>query len=290
MSEKQFKEKLEQLAADLIPENTDLWPGIHDKMNIPAVNKPYGKARQPKRNLWLRITAVPLIIFLLIGLIFIVPEGRAWAQEAFRFFTHAESNKLPTQTWQYHPTYTPTATATPTFLPGTPTPTPLPPTLAPPTPTPDPANIYDVSLEFSEVQKLADYTIWIPTWLPNTQSFTGASYEEEYKITRLFYGAGLVFKQQRIPMSDDCDLCGMVGANAYIQLVEIGSYTGEFVTGGWNLTEDGPVWSSIPSAITMRWQNEDMAFELFYMGSIGGVTKSDFIKIAESLQEYVPED
>ena len=85
-------------------------------------------------------------------------------------------------------------------------------------------------------------------------------------------------------MTDPCDLCGKVGADAAIQEVSINGVYGEYAEGVWKLTDKGPEWVSDPYLKTMRWQEEGMACELLYMGPPETLSKEEMIVIAGSIK------
>ncbi len=80
-----------------------------------------------------------LTLLLALGMIFVLPQGRAWANNILRFFTRSESNQLPIQSWQL---------------------TPLP-TLG--TPTADPASIIDADQGIEEIQQKAGFDVYVPS-------------------------------------------------------------------------------------------------------------------------------
>jgi hypothetical protein len=214
-----------------------------------------------------RAYAVTGLTFMVaIAMLVFTPQGRAWAQELIHFFTRAESDTLPVQSWQLTP--------------------------IPATESPDPGFIFNQAV--MNVGKQAGFDLLEPTWMPDILTFEGASYDPDHNIARTFYrykggGAdittnGLVVRQEPFQTADNCELCGLVGATAAIETVQIGSITGEYVVGVWKLTDSGPVWESDPYMQTLRWQVDGMAFELSYMGNPPDVTKADLIAIAESMK------
>ncbi len=211
-------------------------------------------------------TGVVFILALLLAgiLIFTTPGGRAFAQSVLSFFTRAKSDTLPTQTWQMS---TPNATEAGTS---------------------DPSSILDANLTIEEAEHLAGFDILKPTYTPQFLSFSGASYESDHRIVRIFYryvqSNGLVIREEPYVNTEDCELCGEVGASADVETVQIGDTTGEYVEGVWKLTDNGPVWESDPYLKTLRWQANSMAFELIYMGPPDTLTKEDLIKVARNLK------
>ncbi len=212
-----------------------------------------------------RLAAIILLAFLIAaGLLVATPQGRALAQEVLRFFTRAQSDTLPLQPWQMTPL--PTAVGTP---------------------TPDPASMNAANQAIADVAQQAGFEVLAPAWLPDVLSFSGASFDSEHDIARLFYKYwdtnGLVLSEQPFQRTEDCQLCGMVGASAEVQSVPIGDVTGEYAQGVWKLTDNGPVWQSDPYMKTLRWEQNGLAFELLYMGRPDSVTQVDLLQIAGSL-------
>lgn len=218
--------------------------------------------RSTRQGLRLRF-GLGMAASLIVVVFFLTPQGQALAQEMLQFFTRAENNELPVQSFPL---------------------TPLP---VSGTRTPNPASIIDANLEITEVELQAGYDVFEPSWIPSNLTFAGASIEDPI-IVRIFYRYmdtnGLVFRQEPVPGAKDCELCNMVGPEASVAEVAIGNTTGEYVEGVWKLTEQGPVWESDPYLKTMRWQMNGMAFELLYMGPPDTLSMEDMIAIAESIK------
>jgi hypothetical protein len=265
----QLQTMLYHLAEEAKPaQQIDLWPSIQvtlrESSRFSQHQETFMNARTTKMRI-LRAAVLTLItVFLAGGLILVTPQGQAWAQSLIHFFTRSESDTLPVQPWQL---------------------TPLP---TPGTPTPDPSSILDVHQSVAEVEQLAGYPVVKPGWLPDSLSLVGASYQPDQRIVRIFYRTvdtnGMVLKQAPIQNNTDCDLCNKVGASASVETVQIGSAAGEYVEGVWKLTDQGPVWEPDPYQKTLRWQANQMAFELVYMGQPETVTKADLVAIAESVK------
>lgn len=177
------------------------------------------------------------------------------------------------------------------------------------TSTPEPFDFHTVyPLTLSEAEQQAGFAVPSPSRLPEALSFFGATYDEETKSVQLFYRYnrpdmpeltdGLSIRMIMLPESGPCPLCGfvvgqlvdksetiegrVVGENATIETVQIGEFTGHYVEGVWSLTNQGPVYDTTSYMKTLRWQTNDMAFELSYMGM--AIDKEDLISIANSLR------
>ena len=213
-----------------------------------------------------RTVAMTGLTFLLAAtLLAFTPQGRAWAQEAIHYFTRATSDTVPV--------------------------TPLPSTM-----TQDPGYVFNKAI--AEVEQKAGFDVLEPDRLPVTSSgqqllsFDGASIEPEHNIVRIFYRFalagdeitdGLVLREQRFQTAEGCELCGMVGASALVETVQVGDVTGEYVEGVWKADDSGAwKWTADPYVRTVRWQKGDLALEIQYFGL--DVQKADMIAIAGSVK------
>jgi hypothetical protein len=142
-------------------------------------------------------------------------------------------------------------------------------------------------LTMDEVKQYAGYQVLVPATLPDGMTFLGAALDPALKMTSLSIGYSeaeriILIKQQPIESPETCTLCGLVGASASVQQVQINGVPGEYAEGVWELTDNGPVWRDDPYLKTLRWQKDGMAYELIYMGMDLG--KDNLVTIAESLK------
>jgi hypothetical protein len=184
------------------------------------------------------------------------------AKEKLIYFTRAGGDTLPLQPFQL--------------------------TQIPDSVTPDPGGIQNANLTINDVEKHVGYTVLEPTWLPAVLSFVGANYDPNHKIAYLFYRYedtnGLVLREEPSRITDDCELCGVIGASTKVEIAQIGGFPGEYVEGVWELTDSGSVWDPTPWLKTLRWKANDLAFQLLYMGPPESVSMKDMIAIAASIQ------
>jgi hypothetical protein len=272
MKEQDLKRQFDEIAREAFPDTLHPWSTFQADLQT--------RKRKPLKRGFMMITQnhsprtfsaiariaaiIGLVLLFVSSIVIFTPQGHAWAQDILQFFTRADSDTLPVQSWQLTPGPTPG------------------------TPTPDPASIMDVHQTVGDIELLAGYKVFQPSWVPDVLSLIGASYQPDHHIVRIFYRYvytnGLVLKQEPIQKTEDCDLCGAVGASAAVETVQINSGSGEYVEGVWKLTEKGPIWESDPYLKTLRWQVNQMAFELLYMGPPESVSKADMIAIAQSIQ------
>jgi hypothetical protein len=272
MNEQELKRQLNEIAREAFPDTLHPWPTFQARL-LSRNSKPSKRGFAMKTQVHsiktfpraTRAAATIALVLLFVGGFFVLtPQGHAWAQDILRFFTRTESDALPVQSWQLTPLPTPGG------------------------PTPDPASILDVHQTVGEVEILAGYKVLQPSWLPKVLSLAGASYQPDHHIVRIFYRDvntnGLVLKQEPFQEAGECDLCGKVGASASVETIQINGVSGEYVEGVWKLTDKGPVWESDPYQKTLRWQANQTAFELGFMGPPDAVSKADLIAIAQSIK------
>jgi hypothetical protein len=142
-------------------------------------------------------------------------------------------------------------------------------------------------LEVKDAEAQAGFDVLEPGTLPEGMTFLGSSFDPALSIVSLSFGYSdadrrILIKQQPANFADACGLCGVVGASASVEAVPIGKVTGEYAQGVWELTNTGPVWRDDPYLTTIRWQQDDMAFELIFMGTEVG--KEELITVAKSMQ------
>ena len=145
--------------------------------------------------------------------------------------------------------------------------------------------------------------------MPEALFFVGLANVPEHNLFTTFYlyhdsnlpegQDGLTVAEQSALNNVDCELCGfvigniaqveteyrykVVGENAIIETVKIGSAVGEYVEGAWEARDDtGMKWWADPYLKVLRWQANGMAFELSYFGM--EIEKTDMIAIAESMK------
>ena len=142
-------------------------------------------------------------------------------------------------------------------------------------------------LEVQGAEKQANYDALEPTILPEGMTFLGASFDPSLRMIALSFGYSdseriILLKQQPASSPETCELCGLVGASASVQSVQIHGVPGEYAEGVWDLTDNGPVWRDDPYLKTIRWQKDGRAFELIYMGM--DADKEQLLAIAESMK------
>jgi hypothetical protein len=159
------------------------------------------------------------------------------------------------------------------------------------------------TLSVKEAEALAGFDVLEPTWLPPVLFFEGAAFEpkewdnpKDAVLISYYFSSGqigpglasngIVITQQPIASIEGCNMgtnC-LVGAGANVETVQIGGSTGEYVIGVWEADNAGNwIWRHDPYLQRLRWQKDDMTFEILYMGPPEEVVKANLIAIASSM-------
>jgi hypothetical protein len=269
MESKNIKAILQTALEQNLPSSqVNLWPAVKERL-VARHNTLFQQGEtmnKPKPHAVFRIALTTLGIVALLMLAVVTPQGRAFAQNILRFFVRADQDRYPLQSWQM----TPPANSSPES---------------------------PFQLSVREAEELAGYDVLSPVDVPSGMIFVGASYDEKYHIVSQAFGQDaeyieislwqqpLEYYQPCGDISQACDnLLGatFVGASAYLETVQIGNQTGEYLEGVWELTNDGPVWNPTPYARHLRWKTETMIFELVYNGMNLG--RDDLVTLAASLR------
>jgi hypothetical protein len=172
-------------------------------------------------------------------------------------------------------------------------------------------NAYDLTVAQAAAQ--AGFDALEPKQLPQIFFLQGATYQPDGSIVRIFYLEptppmehlfGLRLSEQPIPSDGNCALCNIVtgdygqsldpnnglvvGSNAVLEQVQIAGFDARYVEGMWGKMGAWS-WLPYPEIMTLRWQANGMAFELYYAGfTLNGaipINKADLFAIAESIMK-----
>lgn len=142
-------------------------------------------------------------------------------------------------------------------------------------------------LEVEDAERQAGYNALEPAVNPEGMQFLGASLDPVLNMISLSFGYSdseriILIKQQPVGSPETCELCGLVGTSASVQDVQIQGVPGEYAEGVWVLTGNGrAIWQDDPHLKTIRWQKDEMAFEIVYMGT--DMDKDQLVALAESM-------
>lgn len=160
----------------------------------------------------------------------------------------------------------------------------------------------DYALSISEAEILAGFRASMPEQLPSGFTLSGANYHPERDAIVLNFvpdSSGHILRILQRPMSEEYQ---QIGASAVIETVQIGSSTGEYVTGAWTVpevesalekTEFGKTtplqatWDPNAEIQMLRWIKNEILFEIIFGSGTpdtpGYLSKLDLIAIAENM-------
>ncbi|GEM_PF-1919253 len=156
-------------------------------------------------------------------------------------------------------------------------------------PTPEPLTF---SLTVAEAEKLADFDVLEPSYIPEGYTFQGASYDPQSQRVALKYaspanntsGSGVIYiYQQRGDFPRDPAL------PSYATPAPIGDMVGEFVHGAWIYEPPGtttPRWDGAADYYSLSWQKDGISFAVDFLGgeTIPPIQLTDLVAIAESMK------
>ena len=153
--------------------------------------------------------------------------------------------------------------------------------------TNDPATVSPSTDDTQQANQRVPFAVLSPLVIPEGMTLQDTGFDPALQMVSLYYGYStdnlrILIKQQPVGSPEACSLCGLVGASASVQEVQINDVHGEYAEGVWELTDNGPVWRDDPYLKTLRWQKDGTAFELVYMGDELG--KDELVAIAASMQ------
>ena len=156
------------------------------------------------------------------------------------------------------------------------------------------------TLTLKEVREQADFRLKTPSLLPDGFHFSGATINPQRGGITLNYQSdrGLILRISQQPASKEYQ---EIRSLADIEMVSIGSSPGEYVSGGWKANVPTTASPSLTTTVTLeavwdpganihflRWEENDILYELLFIGDVREVQESlekdDLILIAESLR------
>jgi hypothetical protein len=255
-----------------------LWPAV--KASLVAGNyslvQPEENRKTIKSRRNSRIALVTLVIVALLALVFITPQGRAFARSVLRFFIRANSDTLPVPTepvtWVEpnlpHPTRTP------------------PPALA--LFAEDCGDFGDANCSIEQIRSKVDFTVKEPATIPAGMYFIGATGEPDRAFLKYEFenhGGGLYIFEERWS-GRPTEGTSEVGASAIVEEVRVGGLAGEYFRGSFVMRdgETTTTWDPDFQAETLRWVDNDISYTLQYdFTTQRPLGKDGLIAIAESL-------
>jgi hypothetical protein len=215
-----------------------------------------------------------MVVMVAAVIFFLTPQGRGFAQQAMRFFTHAKSDTLPLPTGQPseppHPTRTPAATRMAELTAVTPAGQ-APAVESYPTDTPAPQGtageaVWNLTIE--QAQALAGFEVVVPVSLPSGYRLDNVIFNPGTGEVAQFYefypysaGEMFILGQRLSPPSE------VIGQSATVEQLTLGDTPVEYVEGGWFGApgSGAETWQADSIFHTFRWQAGEFYFSLVFM-------------------------
>ena len=276
MNEKQINQTLTQLAEDGVPADANLWPALRARLAGPQpaafaekgtpMLKPVSGG--PLALAFRAVGTASLAVLLLAAALLITPQGRAWAQSVWQFFTLAPAESFPV---------TPVAASEADA-----------PTAEPPSVNAAECGA-DLDCQLDSAKALLGFTPVVPA-----EDFAGLqldAVDASDGLLRLSYsahgGGGLVFTQGGADLIDS--RWNQVAPGA-VELVQVNGAPAEFVQGTFVVPADSStaIWDSTAPVLRLRWQGSDgRYFELAKLGApehLDYLDEAALIALAESIE------
>jgi len=287
MNKNQLRSILKNLTEHKAPAaQIDLWPAIQSRVQMSQPSPSRGtimNTHSHSRRLQLKPAYILAAILLIGALSFLVPQGRALAQEILHFFNRGESNVMPgvTATPVKWVEQTPGAAA------ATLTPQPTQPESSGPALEEACGSYYDPHCSIDDVRGLVDFPIFALAELPDGMHFTGATGGPDQ--VHLFYTnanqtGNLVIWEEPL-IGDGSRQAWEVGADAEIQHVQVGAVTAEYVKGSYDGSTNPPVWNPNLDVQVLRWVNQGILINLQMLGTEPRLGRDDLAALAASLTD-----
>jgi hypothetical protein len=230
------------------------------------------------------VSVASLVTLLLVFVLALTPQGRAFAQSFLGLFLRAEGDTIPIPTTQpmdwvqltpgtLHPTMTPMPTLTPIAAFHE-----------------DCGSFPVMSCSVEQIRSMVDFMVEEPASIPPGLYFTGATGGPDAVYIRYEYEnnrGGLFLAEERWTGTPDQGN-PRVSASTIIEKVQVGDLAGEYYKGSFvqdgNSRDGVATWNPDETIETLRWVNGDISYTLeYFYTDQGPLGKDRLAAIAESM-------
>lgn len=245
-------------------------PNPRECFHIRMGKQPWNRTGLLQSVNWFRVNALPITLVLVVLLVLFLslfsPSFEVLANRIARFFTPASNDQVQVQ--------------------------------VPSIDLSDPEMRFTLSVE--EASHLVGFPVKIPASIPGNYTFGGAAFNKTRGVVTLNYKTkdGLILRISQRLVGVEYQ---KISIQADVEMVAIGPVTGEYVAGGWKAIHNNSTnpsstttvtiqatWDSDANIHFLRWQENDILYELFFIGegseTPGYLNKEDLITIAENLR------
>ncbi|HBO34055.1 MAG TPA: hypothetical protein DD636_04860 [Anaerolineaceae bacterium] len=279
MNEKQLNRVMRYLADDLVAGDVDLWPAIERRFEVNKTRTQKGSSPtftlfvQKKRLHWVAILTLALLCGSMVLLF--TPAGHALAQSVLNFFIRNESNTMPAPTeiplvWVEQTPGVPAATATP--WPG-------------PDFSEECGDYPAPRCTISQIRSKANFSVKELGVIPASMYFMGATGGSDHVF--ILYDTAdhssilILIEQPWTGSSEQTRL--VIGASAIVEIVNIGSGTGEYVKGSFTYRSEESLehWDVDADSQILRWTEGVIFYQLENFGM--QLDRETFVSLSNSL-------
>jgi len=223
--------------------------------------------------------AIALAVIFVVA-VFTLPQGRAFAQQIWHFFSQGDSNMMPgitpsPRTWVEQTPGVAAETATPEELPAA----------TEMSFASDCGADNEAHCSVDEIRAKVNFSVFALPQIPVGMAFVGASGKPGLVyLTYMAYDqrSSLVIQQEAFDPAA-APLAAQVGADAEIEQVKVGDLEGEYVKGSYNGNYDVPVWDSSIDLQTVRWVQGNTLITAFLAGAADSMGMQDLVILSATL-------
>lgn len=284
MNNKEIRAILGEITEQKAPASEiNLWPAIQSRIQMSPSSRSKGNIMISSS--YLRLKPVLLLVtFTILGTVFfLLPQGRALAQNILQFFNRGESNTMPGATmlpenWVEQTPGVASATLTPT----------------PDQPATEQLDFESICGPFvnpqcgiDSIRKMVDFPVFALRNLPENMRFngaTGSSTEVSLHYDTPDQTGSLLILQKPIAGISG-SISAEVGKDAVIERVMINNIQAEYVKGSYNGNVNPPVWDSSIDLQQLRWVNQGILITLYKDGNNPDLNRDELIELASTLTD-----
>lgn len=243
----------------------DLWPTIQARIvaekNTLQAKKLKINMNSLNSNRSNAIKVGALTLLLLLGMIFVLPQSRAWAKNILQFFLRIEDQtSMPTSLpvnlvgitpGVMQPTLTPVSVWKPVFVDTC-------------------GELFTPRCKVEQIQQMVSFPVKVIAVIPDGMQFIGTTGGPE-GVTLVYrrddpYSAILLMQSPIIP---DSEQTVPVGSSALVEEVEINEVIGEYVKGGYFHFggESEANWDSSTEIQSLRWEENAILYTITLIGA-----------------------
>ncbi|MPM30254.1 hypothetical protein SDC9_76802 [bioreactor metagenome] len=285
MNKQKIRTTLQQTAEALAPASKiDLWPALKAKISLSRSRQMEGlKMKKNFSPKWaFKPTYAITLAVIFVVAVFALPQGRAFAQQIWHFFSQGDSNMMPgitpsTRDWVEQTPGVAAETVTPEALPA----------ITEMTFAGDCGASNEAQCSVDQIRAKVDFSVLALPQIPAGMAFVGANGKPGLvTLTYMPYDqrSSLVIQEEAFDPAA-APLAAQVGADAEIKQVKVGDLDGEYVKGSYNGNYDVPVWDSSIDLQTVRWVQGETLITVYLAGAADSMGMEDLINLSASLTE-----